>query len=103
VHWVCTADSLTLNRHYGVMTLIGLACSEEGVEMTEKPLYERLGGVFAIAAVTSGLEVHANSLVCNIAGRPFEYVGTEPGTQSSAWKKLITSFGSLGRNSTKWP
>ena len=81
--------------------------------MTEKPLYERLGGVFAIAAVIDHFsdevvknplvgqaspnpalrEWHTNQLgrlpglkfmrtlwVCNVAGGPFEYVGTEPGT-----------------------
>jgi hemoglobin len=81
--------------------------------MTEKSLYERLGGVFAIAAVIDHFsdevvknplvgqtspnpalrEWHTNQLgrlpglkfmrtlwVCNVAGGPFEYVGTEPGT-----------------------
>ena len=80
--------------------------------MTEKSLYERLGGVFAIAAVIDHFsdavvenpivgqasnnpalrEWHNNQLgrlpglkfmrtlwVCNVAGGPFEYVGTKPG------------------------
>ena len=80
--------------------------------MTEKPLYERLGGVFAIAAVIDhfsdevvknpivgqssqnpalrewhtdqlsrlpGLKFMRTLWVCNVAGGPFEYVGTEPG------------------------
>ncbi|HKY47257.1 MAG TPA: group 1 truncated hemoglobin [Acidimicrobiia bacterium] len=81
--------------------------------MAEQSLYERLGGVFAIAAVVEHFsdavvknpivgqasenpalrEWHTNQLdrlpglkfmrtlwVCNVAGGPFEYVGTEPGT-----------------------
>jgi hemoglobin len=80
--------------------------------MPDSSLYERLGGVFAIAAVidhfsdavvknpivgqrsnNSALrEWHTNNLerlpglkwmrtlwVCNVAGGPFEYVGTKPG------------------------
>ena len=81
--------------------------------MAEPSLYERLGGVFAIAAVVDHFsdavvqnpivgqgsknadlrEWHTNKLdrlpglkfmrtlwVCNVAGGPFEYVGTRPGT-----------------------
>lgn len=81
--------------------------------MAEQSLYERLGGVFAIAAVIDhfsdavvknpivgqasqnpalrewhtkqldrlpGLKFMRTLWVCNVAGGPFEYVGTEPGT-----------------------
>jgi hemoglobin len=84
----------------------------EGGAMAEKSLYERLGGVFAIAAVIEhfsdavvknpivgqasknpalrewhtkqlgrlpGLKFMRTLWVCNVAGGPFEYVGTEPG------------------------
>ena len=80
--------------------------------MLEKSLYERLGGVFAIAAVVDhfsdaivrnplvgqdsanpqlrewhteqltrlpGLKFMRTLWVCNVAGGPFEYVGTHPG------------------------
>jgi hemoglobin len=81
--------------------------------MTEQSLYERLGGVFAIAAVVDHFsdavvhnpvvgqqsenpalrEWHTNELgrlpglkfmrtlwVCNVAGGPFEYTPTKPGS-----------------------
>lgn len=81
--------------------------------MSDKSLYERLGGVFAIAAVVDhfsdavvknpvvgqgsknpalrewhteqldrlpGLKFMRTLWVCNVAGGPFEYVGTKPGT-----------------------
>ena len=81
--------------------------------MLEKSLYERLGGVFAIAAVVDhfsdaivrnplvgqdspnpqlrewhteqltrlpGLKFMRTLWVCNVAGGPFEYVGTHPGS-----------------------
>ena len=81
--------------------------------MSERSLYERLGGVFAIAAVvdhfsdavvknpivgqqsknTALREWHTENLgrlpglkfmrtlwVCNVAGGPFQYVATEPGS-----------------------
>ena len=81
--------------------------------MTDKNLYERLGGVFAIAAVVDhfsdavvknpivgqgsknpalrewhtkqlgrlpGLKFMRTLWVCNVAGGPFEYVGTKPGS-----------------------
>ncbi len=81
--------------------------------MAEETLYDRLGGVFAIAAVIDHFsdaiienpivgqasenpalrEWHTNQLsrlpglkfmrtlwVCNVAGGPFEYAGTKPGT-----------------------
>ena len=80
--------------------------------MDDKSLYERLGGVFAIAAVVDkfsdalitnpkvgqgsknahlddwstdqlgrlpGLKFMRTLWVCNVAGGPFEYVGTRPG------------------------
>jgi hemoglobin len=80
--------------------------------MSEKSLYERLGGVFAIAAVVDhfseavvknqvagqgsdnpelrewhtqklarlpGLKFMRTLWVCNVAGGPFDYVGTKPG------------------------
>ena len=83
--------------------------------MTEKTLYERLGGVFAIAAVVDhfsdavvanpivgqdsknpalrewhtkqlsrlpGLKFMRTLWVCDVAGGPFEYGGTKPGTTS---------------------
>jgi hemoglobin len=83
--------------------------------MTEKSLYERLGGVFAIAAVIDHFsdaivqnpivgqksenpalrEWHTNNLdrlpglkfmrtlwVCNVAGGPFQYTATRPGSTS---------------------
>ena len=81
--------------------------------MAEKSLYERLGGVFAIAAVVDhfsdavianakvgkgsgnaaldewsteqpgrlpGLKFMRTLWVCNVAGGPFQYVGTKPGS-----------------------
>lgn len=81
--------------------------------MTDKNLYERLGGVFAIAAVVDqfseavvknpivgqgsknsalrewhtkqlgrlpGLKFMRTLWVCNVAGGPFEYAGTKPGS-----------------------
>jgi hemoglobin len=81
--------------------------------MNEPSLYERLGGVFAIAAVVDqfsdaiienakvgklsdnprlrewsnerperlpGLKFMRTLWVCNVAGGPFEYVGTRPGS-----------------------
>jgi hemoglobin len=81
--------------------------------MTDKSLYERLGGVFAIAAVVDHFsdgvvqnpivgqksenpalrEWHTNNLgrlpglkfmrtlwVCNVAGGPFQYTATKPGS-----------------------
>ena len=83
--------------------------------MSEKTLYERLGGVFAIAAVIDhfsdavvknpivgqdsknpalrewhtkqlgrlpGLKFMRTLWVCNVAGGPFEYAGTKPGSTS---------------------
>jgi len=83
--------------------------------MTDHSLYERLGGVFAIAAVIDhfsdavvknaiagqgsdnpalrewhtqklarlpGLKFMRTLWVCNIAGGPFEYVGTKPGREA---------------------
>jgi hemoglobin len=86
---------------------------EEKDQMMDKSLYERLGGVFAIAAVIDhfsdavvknpivgqvsknpalrewhtkqlgrlpGLKFMRTLWVCNVAGGPFEYGGTRPGT-----------------------
>ena len=85
--------------------------------MTDQSLYERLGGVFAIAAVVNhfsdavvrnqiagqgsdnpalrawhteqlarlpGLKFMRTLWVCNVAGGPFEYVGTKPGHDTLA-------------------
>ena len=85
--------------------------------MTEQNLYERLGGVFAIAAVVDqfseavvrnavagqgsenpelrewhtaklgrlpGLKFMRTLWLCNVAGGPFEYVGTKPGHDAIA-------------------
>jgi hemoglobin len=85
----------------------------EGAAMAEKTLYERLGGVFAIAAVIDhfsdavvknpivgqnsknpalrewhtkqlgrlpGLKFMRTLWVCNVAGGPFQYAGTQPGS-----------------------
>ena len=84
--------------------------------MAEKALYERLGGVFAVAAVVDhfsdavvenpivgkrssnprlrkwsteepgrlpGLKFMRTLWVCNVAGGPFEYVGTRPGSTAT--------------------
>jgi hemoglobin len=86
---------------------------EEGTSMAEPSLYERLGGVFAIAAVIDHFsdavvqnsvvgrssenpdlrEWHTNQLgrlpglkfmrtlwVCNVAGGPFTFAATKPGS-----------------------
>ena len=86
---------------------------EGACDMAEASLYERLGGVFAIAAVVdqfsdavianpkvgqgsenpqldtwstkrrdrlAGLKFMRTLWVCNVAGGPFEYVGTKPGS-----------------------
>jgi hemoglobin len=83
--------------------------------MIEKSLYDRIGGVFAIAAVVDhfsdavvknaiagqgsdnpalrewhtqklarlpGLKFMRTLWVCNVAGGPFEYVGTKPGHEA---------------------
>lgn len=93
--------------------------------MTEKTLYDRLGGVFAIAAVIDHFsdeiiknpivgeasqnpalrEWHTNQLdrlaglkfmrtlwVCNVAGGPFEYVGTEPGMTTLGLEEAHRGF-----------
>jgi hemoglobin len=84
----------------------------EDMTVSDQSLYERLGGVFAIAAVVDhfsdavvrnrvagqgsdnpalrewhtqelgrlpGLKFMRTLWVCNVAGGPFEYVGTKPG------------------------
>src|SRR6266516_2695973 len=61
---------------------------------SEKSLYERLGGVFAIAAVVDhfsdavaknlgrlpGLKFMRTLWVCNVSGGPFQFTATKPGT-----------------------
>jgi hemoglobin len=93
--------------------------------MAEKSLYERLGGVFAIAAVVEhfsdavvknpivgqasknpalrerhtkqqgrlpGLKFMRTLWVCNVAGGPFEYVGTEPGATTLGLEEAHRKF-----------
>jgi hemoglobin len=93
--------------------------------MAEKSLYERLGGVFAIAAVVEhfsdavvknpmvgqasknpalrewhtkqlgrlpGLKFMRTLWVCNVAGGPFEYVGTEPGATTLGLEEAHREF-----------
>jgi hemoglobin len=97
----------------------------EGGAMAEKSLYERLGGVFAIAAVVDhfsdavvknpvvgqasanpalrewhtkqlgrlpGLKFMRTLWVCNVAGGPFEYVGTEPGATALGLEEAHREF-----------
>jgi len=54
----------------------------------EKSLYERLGGVFVIAAVADhtynlgrlpGLKFMRTLWVCNVSGGPFQFTATRPG------------------------
>jgi hemoglobin len=93
--------------------------------MTEPSLYERLGGVFAIAAVVDRFsdalienpivgqgsanpalrEWHTNNLarlpglkfmrtlwVCNVAGGPFEYTPTKPGSTDVGLEEAHREF-----------
>ena len=80
-----------------------LSEAAQEAKMTDSSLYERLGGAFAIAAVVDHFsqasenpalrEWHTNNLarlpglkfmrtlwVCDVAGGPQEYAGTEPGS-----------------------
>ena len=94
--------------------------------MTDQSLYERLGGVFAIAAVVDhfsdavvknpiagqgsdnpalrewhtaklgrlpGLKFMRTLWVCNVAGGPFEYVGTKPGRDRSSLEEAHLELG----------
>jgi len=93
--------------------------------VTEKTLYERLGGVFPIAAVIdhfseevvknpivgqasqnpalrewhtsqlsrlAGLKFMRTLWVCNVAGGPFEYAGTKPGTTALGLEEAHREF-----------
>ena len=93
--------------------------------MSDKSLYERLGGVFAIAAVVDHFsdeivknpiagqgsknqqlnEWHTNKLdrlpglkwmrtlwVCNVAGGPFEYTATKPGSTTIGLEEAHREF-----------
>ena len=95
------------------LTAILVATSMQGAAQTEKSLYERLGGVFAIAAVVDhfsdavvknrivgktsnnaalrkwhtknlgrlpGLKFMRTLWVCEVAGGPFKFSPTKPGT-----------------------
>ena len=94
--------------------------------MADKTLYERLGGVFAIAAVIDhfsdavvknpvagqtsdnpalrewhtaklarlpGLKFMRTLWVCDVAGGPFEYVGTKPGHDQVALEEAHRDLG----------
>ncbi len=94
--------------------------------MNDQTLYERLGGVFAIAAVVDhfsdavvknaiagqgsdnpalrewhteklgrlpGLKFMRTLWVCNVAGGPFEYVGTKPGHDAVALEEAHRDLG----------
>jgi hemoglobin len=107
------------------MNVTGRSVTTRGAAMTEKTLYERLGGVFSIAAVIDHFsdavvenpivgrasqnpalrDWHTNQLsrlpglkfmrtlwVCNVAGGPFEYVGTEPGMTALGLEEAHREF-----------
>ncbi len=94
--------------------------------MAEQSLYERLGGVFAIAAVVDhfsdevvknavagqgsnnpalrewhtaqlgrlpGLKFMRTLWVCNVAGGPYQYVGTKPGHDQVALEEAHRALG----------
>ena len=102
--------------------------------MPEPSLYERLGGVFAIAAVVDhfsdavvqnpivgqasknpelrewhtdqldrlpGLKFMRTLWVCNVAGGPFTFAATRPGSTPSGWKRPIATCTSPPRSSMK--
>ena len=104
--------------------------------MSENSLYERLGGVFAIAAVVDhfsdaivknpivgqesanaqlrewhteqlgrlpGLKFMRTLWVCNVAGGPFPYVPTHPGSTPSASRKRTADSRSRQPSSTRLP
>ena len=97
--------------------------------MTEQSLYDRLGGVFAIAAVIDhfsdavvrnaiagqdsenpalrewhreklarlpGLKFERTLWVCNVAGGPFQYVGTKPGHDALGLEEAHRALGISG-------
>ena len=96
-----------------ISTVVAVLLCGTAAYAQQKPLYERLGGAFAIAAVVNHFsdalvknpivrqrsknpalrEWHTNNLgrlpglkfmrtlwVCNVAGGPFQYTGTKPGS-----------------------
>ena len=102
--------------------------------MAGPSLYERLGGVFAIAAVIDhfsdavvknpivgqgsknpelnewhtkqldrlpGLKFMRTLWVCNVAGGPFTFAATKPGSTPSGWKRPIGSSASLPMSSMR--
>ena len=104
--------------------------------MAEASLYERLGGVFAIAAVVdqfsdavianpkvgqgsenpqldawstkrrdrlAGLKFMRTLWVCNVAGGPFEYVGTKPGSTAVGLEEAHRALRSRPASSTRSP
>ena len=104
--------------------------------MSENSLYDRLGGVFAIAAVVDhfsdaivknpivgqesvnpqlrewhteqlgrlpGLKFMRTLWVCNVAGGPFEYTATHPGSTRSASKRRTDASRSRRPSSMKSP
>jgi hemoglobin len=97
----------------------------EGIGMAESSLYERLGGVFAIAAVVDhfsdalmknamvgetsknpdlrdwatnhpdrlpGLKFMRTLWVCTVAGGPFEFVATKPGSTALGLEEAHRQF-----------
>ena len=107
-----------------------------GRPMSDKSLYERLGGVFAIAAVVDhfsdavvrnavagqgsdnpalrewhtaelgrlpGLKFMRTLWVCDVAGGPFEYVGTHRATTRSASRRRIAGWASRPSSSMRSP
>src|SRR6476661_3038762 len=75
-----------------VLAAAGNARAQATQTMPEKSLYERLGGVFAIAAVVDhfsdavvknpivGQKSKRTLWVCNVSGGPFKFMATKPGT-----------------------
>ena len=64
------------------LTVIFVASSMQAAAQTEKSLYERLGGVFAISAVVDhfSLKFMRTLWVCEITGGPYKYTPTKPGS-----------------------
>jgi hypothetical protein len=104
--------------------------------MSEQSLYERLGGVFAIAAVVDhfsdavvvnpivgqqsknpalrawhtenlgrlpGLKFMRTLWLCNVAGGPFQYTPTEPGSTVLGLEEAHRRFRISPESSTRWP
>ena len=102
--------------------------------MSEPSLYERLGGVFAIAAVVNhfsdavvknpivgqaseadlrdwhnsqldrlpGLKFMRTLWVCNVAGGPFTFSATKPGSTALGLEEAIANSTSPPTSSTRW-